>query len=345
MPVFEHIEFLFGLLLLAPLTALFVLVIRWKAKTKKTLGDEELIDRLTADYSPRLYRIKFIAVLIAIALCIMAAANLRKPVVAGKENTAGIDIMFALDVSKSMLSNDIKPSRLERAKQLVGLLVDKLENNRIGIAVFAGQAYLQMPLTPDITQAKMFIANASPDAVAVQGTVIGDVLKLCNTSLDTKEKKHKAVVLITDGEDHDAGIDNALQQLSDNGVVVYTIGIGTLQGSTIMEPGAGTFKTDENGKTVISKLNEEALKNIAAKTGGNYFYLQNVLVTANEVSSQLNGMEKKFIEGKTGEREYFSFAPFIIALAVMLLVFEVFIPETVGMKMKNKNGFKNAVPQ
>jgi len=331
---FENIEFLAGLLLLLPLTLLFVFAIRWKVKTKKALGDEELINRLTDNYSPKLYRIKFVAVIIAVTLCIIAAANLRKPVINGQENKLGIDVMVALDVSKSMLSSDVKPSRLERAKQLVNLLIDRLENNRVGLSIFAGQAYLQMPLTPDIMQAKMFVSIASPDAVPVQGTVISAALKLCNNSLDTKEKTHKAVILITDGEDHDPDIDKVIRELSDNGVTVYTIGIGTTGGSPIMEPGAGTYKTDQNGKTVISKLNEDELKNIAGKTGGHYFHMENVLVTADEVSAQLNAMEKKLIQGKTGEREYFSFAPFIIAVAVMLLIFEIFIPETIKLRKK-----------
>ncbi len=331
---FENIQFLLGLLLLLPLTILFVLAIRWKKKTQKALGDEALITKLTADYSPRLYRLKFIIVIIAVALSIIAAANLRKPVISGQENTAGIDVIVAMDVSKSMLGSDIKPNRLERAKQLVNLLVDKLENNRVGLVLFAGQAYLQMPLTPDLTQAKMFVSNASTDVVPVQGTNLSDALKLCNNSLDTKEKKHKAVILITDGEDHDANVDKAIQSLLDNGVVVYTIGIGSIEGAPIMEPGSGTYKTDANGKTVISKLNEEELKNIAAKTGGNYFKMENTLATANEVSSALSGMEKKFIAGKTGEREYLSFSPFIIGLIILLLVFEVFIPETVKLKKK-----------
>ncbi|MEP7317954.1 MAG: VWA domain-containing protein, partial [Panacibacter sp.] len=272
---FEHIEFFIGLLLLVPLTLIFVLVLRWKAKTKKTLGDVALINKLTANYSSRLYLVKCIAVLLAITLCIAAATNLRKPAKGEQERTAGIDVMIALDVSKSMLSSDIKPNRLERAKQLVNLLVDQLEGNRVGLVIFAGKAYLQMPVTPDLAEAKMFVSNASVDAVSVQGTVISEALQLCDNSLDTKEKKHKAVILITDGEDHDAKAEKATQQLLDNGVVVYTVGIGTPEGSPIMEPGTGTYKTDAVGKTVISKLNETELQNIAAQTGGSYFKMDN----------------------------------------------------------------------
>src|SRR6478735_5595268 len=161
---FEHTEFLLGFFALLPLTIIFVLVLRWKQKVKKALGDNNLISQLTKTYSARLYKIKFIIVSIALISCIIAIANLRKPLSGDKEPTAGIDIMIALDVSKSMLSSDIKPSRLERAKQLINLLIDKLENNRLGLVIFAGQAYLQMPLTPDLAEAKMFLSNASTDA-------------------------------------------------------------------------------------------------------------------------------------------------------------------------------------
>lgn len=333
---FEHIEFLYGLLLLLPLVALFILVLRWKVKTRKALGDEELINRITNNYSSRKYFIKCIAVLLAVALCVVAATNLRKPVKGDQEKTAGIDVMIALDVSKSMLSSDIKPTRLERAKQLVNLIVDKMDGNRTGLVIFAGKAYLQMPVTSDLAEAKMFVSNASVDAVPVQGTVISEALQLCNNSLDTKEKKHKAVILITDGEDHDPNVEKAAQELFDNGVIVYTIGIGTPEGSPIMEPGAGTYKTDVNGKTVISKLNEDELKNIAAKTGGEYFRMENVLQTSKDVSNVLNSMEKKLVLGKNGEREYFSFAPFLIALAILLLVAEIFIKEVFKEKNKSK---------
>src|SRR3954454_20583655 len=177
---FEHKEFLLGLFALLPLIVLFIAVLRWKQKVKKALGDEELINQLTKNYSARLYKIKFVAVIIALIASIIATANLRKPVAGDKEPTAGIDIMIALDVSKSMLSSDIKPSRLERAKQLISVLIDKLENNRLGLVVFAGQAYLQMPLTPDLAEAKMFLSNASTDAVPVQGTNISEALQLCD---------------------------------------------------------------------------------------------------------------------------------------------------------------------
>lgn len=328
---FQNIEFISGLLLLIPLVLIFIYVLKWKTKTRKALGDEALIAKLAAGYSSKLYKIKFVTVLIALAFCITAATNVRVPLDEGKEQSAGIDIMIALDVSKSMLSNDIKPSRLERAKQLAATIIENAENNRVGLVLFAGKAYLQMPLTPDIAEAKLFLSNASVDAVPVQGTNISEALMLCNNGLDTKDKKHKAVVLISDGEDHDKDANQVAQTLADNGAIVYTVGIGTTEGSTITEPGTGALKTDNNGKTVVSKLNEDELKTIASKTDGNYFYMNDVATTATNVVNSLNGIEKKLIESG-GEKTYFSLSPLIIAIALLLLIVEIFIPE----RRKNK---------
>jgi len=325
---FQHIEYLAGLLVLVPLALLFVLVLRWKKKTRKAIGDVELVDRLTQNYSPRKYTVKFILVLLALIAGIIAAANLRIPAAGDKELKAGTDVMIALDVSKSMLSQDIKPTRLDKAKQCINLLIDGLGDNRLGLVVFAGQAFLQMPLTSDAAASKIFVANASTDIVPLQGTVIADALKLCDQSLDTKEKKYKSVILISDGEDHDPQSEEAIKQLYDHGVIVHTIGIGTAEGSYIIEPGTGEYKRDINGQTVVSKLNEKELQDIAQKTGGNYYHLENTVTTATGVLKALNGMEKKAIAGTGGNRQYRSFFPFFIALALLLLVAELGIPET-----------------
>lgn len=330
---FEHIQYLAALAVLLPLALLFFSVIRWKKKVKRAIGDEALVDKLTSNYSPRLYKYKFAMITAALILGILASANLRKPAKgAGDEKRAGIDVMIALDVSKSMLSEDVKPSRLDKAKQCVNLLIDNLSDNRIGLVVFAGRAYLQMPLTADAAASKIFVSNASPNAVPVQGTVVADALRLCDQSLDTKEKKYKAAVLISDGEDHDAKVQEAIKTLYDHGVIVYTIGIGTPGGAPIKEPGTDVYKTDNNGQTVITKLNETELKNIAKNTGGNYYHLDNSLTTANAIATDLDGLDKKAIDAFGGSRQYLSFFPFFIALGVIILMIEIFIPETKRVK-------------
>lgn len=324
---FEHKEFFFGLLVFIPLCLIFYNVLRWKKKTIKALGDEKLISRLTKNYSAKRFNLKFILITIVLALLIIAAANLRKPVAGDKEKKAGIDVMIALDVSKSMWAEDIKPSRLDEAKQFINALIDGLGNNRVGLVLFAGKAFLQMPLTSDFAVAKLYVTNASPDAVPMQGTVIGDALQLCENSLDTKEKKYKVVVLISDGEDHDPHSTQILQQLADNGVVVNTVGAGTAGGAPIMEPGADIYKVDANGQTVISKLNEAELIQIAQQTGGVYEQLGNAQTAADKIASVLNGMEKKAIESEGGTKQYASFYYFFALIALFILIAEIFIPE------------------
>ena len=330
---FQHIEYLTGLLVLVPLVWLYVLVLRWKKKTRNAIGDEVLVNRLTPNYSQRRYTIKFILVLLALIAGILASANLRKPAKENKEIKAGIDVMIALDVSKSMLSQDIKPSRLDKAKQCINLLIDGLGDNRLGFVVFAGQAFLQMPLTSDAAAAKIFLANVSTDIVPLQGTVIADALKLCDESLDTKQKKYKSIILISDGEDHDPQSAEAIQQLYDHGVIVHTIGIGTTEGAYILEPATGEYKRDINGQTVVSKLNEKELENIAQKTGGKYYHLTNTITTTADVINTLNTMEKKAITGTNGNRQYSSSFPFFISMCLLFLVAELCIPETKKMQL------------
>ncbi len=323
---FQNTSFLLGLLVLIPLCLLFIFVLRWKKKVKKQIGDEELVNALTSDYSPKYFNYKFWLVLAALTLCIIGAANIRTPAAGTTGNQSGVDVMVALDVSNSMMAQDIKPNRLERAKQVLNRIIDKMGNNRMGMVVFAGEAFLQMPLTTDLAAAKLYVSNASTDAVPRQGTVIGDALRLCNTSLDTKEKKYKAIILISDGEDHDEKAEDAVKELQDNGVVVYTIGIGSPEGAPIFDPGSNDFKKDENGNTVVSKLNEKDLQSIAAQTGGEYHLFTNANEVADQVAASVDQMEKKQIGG-TGIKIYNSYFQWFLLAAFILLLLETIIPE------------------
>lgn len=323
---FQHTDFLLGLLVLIPLALLFVFVLKWKKKVKRQIGDEELVNALTSDYSAKYYNYKFLLIAAALAFCILGVANMRTPAAGNTGNRSGVDVMVALDVSNSMLAQDIKPNRLERAKQVLNKIIDKMGNNRMGMVVFAGQAFLQMPLTTDLAAAKLYVSNASTNAVPTQGTVIGDALRLCNTSLDTKEKKYKAIILISDGEDHDEKATEALKELQDNGVVIHTIGIGSPDGAPIFDPALNDFKKDERGNTVVSKLNEKDLQMIATQTGGEYYLFSNADEVAKNVASAIDQMEKKQIGG-TGIRVYNSFFQWFLLVAVILLILETIIPE------------------
>ncbi len=323
---FQNTEFLFGLGILIPLAALFFLVLKWKRNVRRQLGDVELINNLTDGYSARNYNWKFILIIIALALSIIGAANLRSPKQGSTGDKNGVDVMIALDVSNSMLAQDIKPNRLERARQVINKLIDKMDNNRVGLVLFAGQAFLQMPLTSDLSAARLYVSNASPDAVPNQGTVIGDALKLCNTSLDTKEKKFKAVILISDGEDHDEGAAKAVEDLQQSGVIVHTIGIGSPGGAPIFDAALNDFKKDENGAIVVSKLNEKDLQDIAGKTGGQYLLYNNADDVANKLYTSLDNMEKKHIGG-SGIKVYDSYFQWFLLAAFVLLIVEMIIPE------------------
>jgi Ca-activated chloride channel family protein len=294
---------------------------------RKRLGDERLINQLTQNYSSKRYGLKVLIILIAVVLGIVALANLRKPLQAKGSKANGIDVMIALDVSKSMLSQDEKPSRLDKSKQFINQLTDKLENNRVGLIVFGGQAYLQMPLTADAAATKMFVSNASPEMVSVQGTNLSAALQMSDASLDTKEKKYKTVILITDGEDHEDKAIDVAKELADHGTVLHTIGVGSPEGSTIIEPGTNEYKRDENGQTIISKLNDTLLIQLAKVTGGTYHQLKNTATVSDELVDELNGMEKKSISSAGGYLEYQSFYPYFLAITVLLLIAEVFIPE------------------
>ncbi|BAV09214.1 VWA domain-containing protein [Filimonas lacunae] len=303
------------------------MVLRWKKKVKAKLGDAKLISLLTREYAPRQYVVKFVLLLVALTMGILALVNFRTPFFSSDEKKVGIDVMVALDVSKSMLCEDAKPSRLEKARLFTQTLLDQLTNNRVGLILFAGQAYLQMPLTDDITAAKLFVSNATPNAVPVQGTVIGDALQLCDKSMDNGLKKYKAVVLISDGEDHDPKASEMVRQLRENGVVVFTVGVGSVEGSPIKEPGATEYKLDAQGKMVLTRLNEKELKDIAQQSGGEYFHLDHAEANAAEIAKVLSTMDKRSLSDKGGARQYASLFPFFIIFLVLLLIAEIFIPE------------------
>lgn len=325
---FENINYLWGLLFIIPVTLLFITVLFWKKKVAHTLGDSRLINQLTIQYSHKKYKLKIILTIISITLGIVAATNMRKPLQSGNSKAMGIDVMIALDVSKSMLSEDEKPSRLEKAKQFITSLTDKIDNNRIGFVVFAGQAYLQMPLTADAVATKLYVSNASPEMVSLQGTNIGAALQLCTNSLNNKEKKYKAIILITDGEDQDNQALEAIKQLKEQGIILHTVGVGSPEGSPISEPGTNDYKKDGNGKTIISKLNESLLKSLAKDGNGSYHLLNNSVSVADDLSATLNDMEKKTISNAGGYKNYTSYYMYFLAAAIILLIAESFITET-----------------
>jgi len=321
---FQHNEYLLALAAIPILLLLYFFALRWKKKTIKKIGDEQLVKEMIKNYSPQRFAIKFILIVTAFVAAAFALANLRTPHGSEKVSRNGIDIMIALDVSKSMLAQDVKPTRLERAKQAIGKLIDKLSNDRIGIVVFAGKAYLQMPLTGDHGAAKMYLASATPDIVPTQGTVIGDALKMCYGSFNTKEKKYKSVILISDGEDHDEEAAKIAGQMAAEGVIINTIGIGSPEGAQIIDPATNEAKKDNEGNTVITKLNEAELKTIAEKGNGIYQLYSNTDDVVAQLDAQLGNMDQRTVT-EDSLVNYESFYQYFLLLALLLLVIEMVI--------------------
>ena len=323
---FQNIEYLIVLAAIPLLLILYFFVLYWKKKTIKKIGDANLVKEMIKNYSSQKFALKFVLIVVAFTSTAFALANLRSPQGAEQVNRNGIDIMIALDVSKSMLAKDIKPNRLERAKQAIAKLIDKLDNDRIGIVVFAGRAYLQMPLTSDHGAAKMYLSAASTDAVPTQGTVISDALEMCNASFNTKEKKYKAVVLITDGEDHDESALEIAADMADEGIVINTVGMGSPEGATIIDELTNQDKKDINGNVVITKLNEEELKKIAEKGKGAYQRFTTTDELVNKLDAELGSMDQRTVT-EDSLVNYQNYFPYFLLLALVLLVVELFVSE------------------
>ncbi|HVY74585.1 MAG TPA: VWA domain-containing protein [Puia sp.] len=323
---FEHPEYFLALLVLSGLIVLYFQLLKWKERTGKRIGDPELVKQLVKSFSPTRFLAKFVVILAVLALLIAGMANLRSRGASENVSRQGVDVMIVLDVSKSMLATDIKPSRLEKAKQLLYRLVDKLQNDRLGLILFAGRAYMQMPLTPDHSAAKMYISEASPDAVPTQGTVFSEALQMANNSFNRNEHKYKAVVLISDGEDHDPEGLKTAKQLAENGVVINTVGIGSPEGSIIIDPATNEPKKDAQGNIVISKLNEKELQGIADATNGQYIRLDNLEDANITLSQRLDSIEKRALT-QSDFVTYKNYFPWFIAAALILLVVEWYLPE------------------
>lgn len=292
----------------------------------KKIGDLHLIKSLTGGYSSTLFSFKFGCLSLAFVMGVLAVMDLRKPGGPEGGNRKGIDMVIALDVSKSMLATDLQPSRLERAKQLVNKLMDAMPDDRIGLVLFAGKAYLQMPLTNDHGAAKMFVTSASPDAVPQQGTVIKDALQMSANAFNPAERRFKAVVLISDGEDHDEEAISTAKELSEHGMMINTVGVGSPDGSYIVDPATGENKKDEMGNIVISKLNEDELKQLAQNTNGVYVRLNDTDAAVSELKQQLSQIERKAFADVSllNFKAYYWW--FAIAMLVLLIA-EYFIPE------------------
>ena len=281
---------------------------------------------MTGYYSENKFLIKFVLIGIAFTMGVLAVMNPRKAGGTDKTQRKGIDMAIALDVSKSMLATDMAPSRLDRARQLIQKMIETMPDDRIALVLFAGKAYMQMPLTSDHGAALLFVAAASPDAVPQQGTVIADALEMSARVFNPAEKKFKSILLISDGEDHDPDAIRKASELAEQGIMINTVGIGSVEGATIPDPATGEAKKDASGNTVISKLNEEELKNISEKTNGTYVRLATTDEAVATLKAQLLQIERKAY-GDVSLMNFTSYYPWLALAMLLFLLTESLITE------------------
>ena len=323
---FQYKVFLWLLTAVVIFAVLFFLLLKWKRKTTIKIGDQRLVMQLIRNFSPRLFATKFILFSVAFALGVIAVANLRKPGSSDNITRKGIDVVVALDVSRSMLSTDLSPNRLERAKQMILKLMDQMPNDRVALVLFAGKAYMQMPLTVDHGAAALFVSTASPDEITAQGTVFSDALKMSARAFDPEDRRFKTVVLVSDGEDHDNETLKTAEDLAQQGVMVCTVGIGSAEGSQIPDSATNDYKRDAMGNIIVSRLNEEELRQIAQKTNGIYVHFESSEQTIDELMKQLSQVEKKSFTD-VSLLNFKSYYTWFAGLMFLMLIIEFILPE------------------
>ncbi len=321
---FANPEYFYLFIVIVVLLAVYVVSDYRRAKRLKKYGDIQLIVKLMPNASQYRPGIKFWLSLIALACLIVVLA---RPQFGSKKETItrqGIETVIALDISNSMLAQDISPNRLEKAKNMISKLIDKFENDKVGLIVFAGDAFVQLPITNDFISAKMFLESISPALISRQGTDIGAAINLAMKSFTPNEEVGKAIIVITDGENHEGGADEAARQASEKGMAVYIMGIGTIEGAPIPVDGTNDFRKDKEGNVVMTKLNEEMSKSIAGAGNGAYIRVDN---TNNAQRLLENEIEKLAKADVTTEvyREYNEQFEFVAWLVLILLIVDILI--------------------
>ena len=303
----------------------YILLTRRKRRQLASFGDPELVATLMPERSTTRSVIKFALLLLALVLLIFAAA---RPQFGQKEQTVkrqGIEVMVALDISNSMLAEDVAPSRLDRAKQMLSKLIDKMSEDKIGLVVFAGEAYTQLPITCDYVSAKMFLSTISPSLIQTQGTAIGSAIHTAMRSFGSEQSEAgRAIILITDGENHEDDAVEAAKHAKEAGIHLYVIGIGTSQGAPIPVPGTNNYIKDRSGQVVVTKLNEQMAKDIAQAGNGAYIHCDNTNTAMRALQQEIDHLSTADIETTVYtdyNEQYQSFA----LLALLILVIDCFI--------------------
>lgn len=331
---FENKEILY-LLIIVPLLIIGYYLYRYNYKKRlEKYGNLTILQQLMPLSSTFRPALKFYFVLVTVVLMIVALARPQFGSKLKEVKREGIEMIIALDVSNSMLATDISPNRLERAKQAINGLVNKMKDDKIGLIIFAGDAYTQLPITSDYVTAKMFLANISPDFVTKQGTAIGKAVDLASKSFSQTEEASKVIVIISDGENHEGDAVDAAKAASEKGIKIFTIGMGSTQGSLIPKKDGSGFITDRNGNPVTTRMNPEMLNQIAIAGGGKYFTATSNNVHLGSLYGELRKLDKAEIETQVYS-EYDDQYSYFIALAVLLLVAELLIMERKNKWLRN----------
>ena len=313
------------LLVLIPLLALVRFIsYRNQKKRLRKFGDPALLKALMPDVSRFRPSVKFWILEGALALLIIMLARPQMGTKISHEKRVGIETIIAMDVSNSMRAEDIVPSRLDRSKMMVENLVDHFSNDKIGLIVFAGDAFVQLPITSDYVSAKMFLSSIDPSMIATQGTDIAAAIEMATHSFTQEEGIGKAIVVITDGEDHEGGAVEAAQAAKENGMRVYVLGVGSVNGAPVPIPGTGDYMRDNTGNTVMSALNEDMCKQVAQAGGGAYIHVENNSAAQEQLDNELDKLAKK----ETSTTIYSEFDEQFQAfgvLAILLLILEICI--------------------
>ncbi|HBZ22268.1 MAG TPA: hypothetical protein DEO60_14135 [Bacteroidales bacterium] len=338
---FANPEYLYLLLLLPAMTAIFIFNQVRRRNSLKKLGESTVISRLMPELSGIRPVIKFIFLLTAVSAIILMLARPQFGSRLEEIKKQGVEVIIALDVSNSMLAEDIQPNRLTRAKQAISKLVDNLENDKIGLIVFAGDAYTQIPITTDYISAKMFLSTINPEMVPKQGTAIGAAIKLAEKSFTPGEGKSKAIIIITDGENHEDDPVSEAETASKAGIIIHTIGIGSAEGVPVpvIAGGRRDYLKGPDGVTVITKLDEDILKKIAVAAGGSYIRASSSSIGLDEIFSNIRKMKKDELES-TMYTEYNDQFQVFAALALLFMLLEIIIMDRKNRRLQNVRLFK-----
>ena len=336
---YDNIEFLYLLALIPVLIIGIIMYSKWQKNSILKFGDINLLNQLMQSHSIFRKKIKNTLFVLAITFLIVGLSNPQVGTKMEEVKREGVDLMIAIDLSYSMMAQDIKPNRLERAKQAISRLIDKLEGDRIGLVVFAGEAYVQLPITTDYSAAKLFLSTVNTSIIPTQGTKIGNAIDLCSKSFDKENAQSKAIIIITDGETHDEEAIESAKKANEEGIYIHTLGMGLTKGGPIpiynKYGSTSEFRKDREGNVIITKLNESMLQEIALAGEGTYIRANNSKSGLSSLFEEINKMEKKEI-GTMIFTNYKDRFQIFIGISLVLLILNLFF-------LERKNNIKSKI--